>query len=89
MRGKSQRKKGSGFLESRPRKKKEGGAWEWAMTVDSGSLAIGARIEKDGLESKGWEKNRRKMSSILRGGIRIPPQEEERRRSLGVGDDSG
>ena len=33
------------------------------------------------------EKNRRKMSSILRGGIRIPPQEEERRRSLEVGDE--
>ena len=34
------------------------------------------------------EKIRRKMSSKAGGGIRIPPQEEERRRSLEVGDES-
>ena len=90
---------GAGF-GSRPRKKKEGGAWKWAITVDSANRAIGARIVDKGVENQAakkrkkvrerqvLEKNRRKMSSILRGGIRIPPQEEVRRRSLEVGDES-
>ena len=47
-----------------------------------------AQKRKKARESKGLEKIRRKMSSILRGGIQIPPQEEERRRSVEVGDES-
>ena len=38
-------KQGAGF-RYRPRKKKEGGAWKWAMTVDSASCPIEAIPEK-------------------------------------------
>ena len=60
---------GAGYLESRPTKpacrlagrkrEKEGGGRKWAMTVESGTPPIGARIGEKGVEKKAAERRKK------------------------------